>query len=237
MIAALYVERGGVYWDQPGVDPWDAERDARRYAGPWPVVAHPPCERWGRFYNGGMAWKGAPKRLGDDGGCFAAALAAVRQWGGVLEHPAGSLAWREHRLNTPPKAGGWVVADWFGGWTCQVDQGAYGHEARKPTWLYACGTATPSLRWGPSNPPIPAHRSEAWRARVAKDGVCVLLSRKQRKATPLEFRNLLLSIATSAHDIPASAGDRLAHVTGSFLPPLTAPGASALGAHFREGGA
>ena len=46
MIAALYVQRGGVYFDLAGVDPWDEQRDARRYAGPWPVVAHPPCARW-----------------------------------------------------------------------------------------------------------------------------------------------------------------------------------------------
>lgn len=53
-VAALYVERGGCYWDQPGVDPWDEARDARLYDGPWPVVAHPPCQRWGRY------WGGAP---------------------------------------------------------------------------------------------------------------------------------------------------------------------------------
>lgn len=35
MIAALFVQKGGVYWDLPGVDPWDEERDARLYAGPW----------------------------------------------------------------------------------------------------------------------------------------------------------------------------------------------------------
>lgn len=49
MIAALYVERDGVYYGLPGVDPWDEERDARTYAGPWPVVAHPPCARWCRL--------------------------------------------------------------------------------------------------------------------------------------------------------------------------------------------
>ena len=200
MIAALYVETHGVYADLAGVDPWDEARDARQYAGPWPVVAHPPCERWGRFYRGGMAWKGEPKRLGDDGGCFAAALASVRAWGGVLEHPAGSMAWREFGLNAPPASGGWVVADFEGGWTCQVDQGAYGHEARKPTWLYAVAQELPSLRWGVSAPEIPAHRSDRWRARAAKDGVRVLLSRKARKATPLPFRDMLLTVARSCRD-------------------------------------
>ena len=46
-IAALYVEKNGAYYGLDGVDPWDEERDARKYAGPWPVVAHPPCQRWG----------------------------------------------------------------------------------------------------------------------------------------------------------------------------------------------
>lgn len=196
MIAALYVQRGGCYYGLPHVDPWDQARDARTYAGPWPVVAHPPCERWGKFYAGGMAWRGEPKNLGDDGGCFATALAAVRAWGGVLEHPAGSLAWRTHHLMTPA-ARGWSVADWHGGWTCAVEQGHYGHEAQKPTWLYACRTVLPALRWGKSQPAIPAHRSERWRARAKKDGVCVLLSHRQRVATPPEFRDLLLSIAAT----------------------------------------
>jgi len=44
-VAALYVARGGAYWNLPDVDPWDVERDARLYAGPWAVIAHPPCQR------------------------------------------------------------------------------------------------------------------------------------------------------------------------------------------------
>lgn len=81
MIAALYVETGGCYFDLAGVDPWDEARDARQYAGPWPVVAHPPCQRWGRLWHGSTR-KPHQFKLGDDAGCFAAALAAVRQWGG-----------------------------------------------------------------------------------------------------------------------------------------------------------
>ena len=81
MIAALYIAAGGVYCDLDGVDPWDRERDARLYAGPHPVVAHPPCERWGRYWSGGPSGR-VRRELGDDEGCFAAALASVRRWGG-----------------------------------------------------------------------------------------------------------------------------------------------------------
>ena len=201
MVAALYVERGGAYYGLPDVDPWDRDRDARTYAGPWPVVAHPPCERWGRY------WGGAPTtwprlKLGDDNGCFAAALAAVRRWGGVLEHPEGSHAWSAHGLMKPPHDGSWIRADWlegFHGWTCCIEQGAYGHRARKKTWLYAHGVDVPSLKWGRAEGEFDLldegfHSAEE-RARAVKTGVCQRLSKRQRAATPEEFRDLLLSIA------------------------------------------
>ena len=95
-VAALYVERGGVYWNLPDVDPWDEARDARAYDGPHPVVAHPPCQRWGKLWAGQPLWikrTGIRKVKGDDDGCFAAAISAVRQFGGILEHPWGSHAW------------------------------------------------------------------------------------------------------------------------------------------------
>jgi len=47
MIAALYVQTDGCYFGIDGVDPWGEPRDARRYDGPYPVIAHPPCQRWG----------------------------------------------------------------------------------------------------------------------------------------------------------------------------------------------
>lgn len=139
MIAALYVHPRGPYFDRADVDPWDEARDARAYAGPWPVVAHPPCARWGRYWSGGPSPLAKRRALGDDGGCFAAALAAVRRWGGVLEHPEASHAWRAHGIVLPPKSGGWVSAGLCGGWTCCVEQGHYGHPASKATWLYVHG--------------------------------------------------------------------------------------------------
>jgi len=197
MIAALYVLPDGPYVGLPDVDPWPESRDARLYVGPWPVVAHPPCARWGRFWFGAPC---GPQRhvLGDDGGCFAAALAAVRRFGGVLEHPAHSHAWRYFGLERPPKEE-WTQADDCGGFTCAVEQGHYGHPARKPTWLYAVGVRPlPSLRWGRSAATLLlAQPSKARMAASSRVGDVAFLSHRQRALTPLPFRDLLLDMARS----------------------------------------
>ncbi len=205
-IAALYVAKNGCYFGLENVDPWPEERDARTYAGPHPVVAHPPCERWGRYWGGApLTWPRLKK--GDDNGCFAAALDAVRKWGGILEHPEGSAAWGVFGLARPYRDGGWVAADWvsgYQGWTCCVEQGAYGHSARKATWLYACHAELPTLRWGPAVGDFvrldDGFHSAEERKRAIKTGACPRLSHKQRAATPIEFRDVLLGIAASAYD-------------------------------------
>lgn len=206
MIAALYVVKGGCYYGLPNVDPWDEERDARLYAGPWPVVAHPPCQRWGRYWFGGPSCR-VRKKLGDDGGCFASALASVRRWGGVLEHPEASLAWPAFGLMRPPRDGGWVAAGDGIGWTCCVEQGAYGHAARKATWLYSAGVDLPVLKWGRA-PGVfirleagfhsKEERAAAQRKAHRRRDTVEWLSQKQRLATPIPFRDLLLSIAASS---------------------------------------
>jgi hypothetical protein len=199
VIAALYVEESGVYAGLPGVDAWPASRDARRYAGPWPVVAHPPCERWGRYWHGGPSAR-VRRVKGDDDGCFAAALATVRRWGGVLEHPEGSAAWRAFGLVAPPKAGGWMPAgDWIG-WTCCIEQGHYAHRARKATWLYAVGVDLPELRWGPARSGIRLEdgyhsAEERRRKRAERGGSGERLSHRERAATPMPFRDVLIAMA------------------------------------------
>jgi hypothetical protein len=153
VIAALYVASGGVYFGLDGVDPWDVHRDARTYTGPHPVVTHPPCERWGRYATGGPNPKARRRAIGDDGSCFACALAAVRIYFGVLEHPEASRAWRHYGLNEPPRSGGWVCAEMISSlrvaWTCCVEQGHYGHRARRRRGsTLCCPRAYPRHRCG-----------------------------------------------------------------------------------------
>ena len=187
-VAALYVERDGCYADQPGVDPWDERRDARLYAGPFPVVAHPPCARWCRLAGLCEHRWGVPR--GQDGGTFAAALESVRRFGGVLEHPAYSDAWSRYEI-TPPRAPGWQRTI-EGAWVCQVDQGHYGHRSRKPTWLYVYGAEyLPKMPWTPFA--------------GAEPGVFERMGRRERNATPRQFRDLLLSIARSVSRVQIAA--------------------------------
>lgn len=138
MIAALFVASGGCYSRLLDVVPFDARRDARRYAGPWRVVAHPPCSVW----------------------CQLARLNEAR--------------WTEG-------AGGWVT---------EVSQGAYGHRARKRTWLYAVGSRPAALDW--SEPPPSATCSYL---KNHGGGDMPRLTKREAKATPIPFRDALLSIA------------------------------------------
>lgn len=198
-IVALYVEKNGCYYGVPHIDPWDEIRDARQYAGPWPVIAHPPCQRWGRFWHGSTR-KPHQFKLGEDGGCFAAALAAVRRWGGVLEHPADSHAWSRFELNAPPRDGGWIAADMLGGWTCCVSQGWYGHTSGKRTWLYTHSLGElPELYWGNCEQRLhPVALAKHGYAKARRIGMMAMIGGKDktkiRNATPLGFRDVLISM-------------------------------------------
>jgi hypothetical protein len=209
-VAALFVDPSGIYarppqdmtWDSgtaPQVITWDSEKDARTYAGPHPVVAHPPCQRWGRFWHGSTR-RPHQYRLGEDGGCFAAALTAVRNYGGVLEHCADSHAWAWFGLAAPSREGGWIKADDFGGFTCYVEQGFYGHFSRKPTWLYACKTELPELRWGRGAQRLhPVALAKYGYEKARRIGIMSMVGGKDktkiRDATPSEFAALLINLA------------------------------------------
>lgn len=197
MISALYVETDGCYFGLPDIDPWDVTRDARDYAGPHPVIAHPPCQRWGRFWHGSTR-KPHQYLLGDDGGCFKAALVAVNNYGGVIEHPADSQAWTWFDLEKPKRFAGWLKTN--DAWTCYVEQGHYGHMSRKPTWLYFRGKRKPpELNWSRGEQrlhPVALERYGYEKAR--RIGMTAMIGGKNktriRNATPVAFRDLLISL-------------------------------------------
>ncbi len=189
-IAALFVRDFGPYFGLEGVDPWPQKRDARLYRGPYPVVAHPPCQLWGKFAKVNYArWGGDHNRPGNDGGCFQSALDSVNKFGGVLEHPAMSYAWDHHGLIKPCR-GAWSRSG--GGYVCEVWQNAYGHKARKATWLYYVGTRKPpDLIWDY----CPAEFQIGFHDQRGKKKNKPTVTKKEAIDTPQAFKDILIFLA------------------------------------------
>ena len=197
-VAALYVDVArGPYVSMPGVDCWGfatrdgrqldafaAQRDARSYDGPWPVVAHPPCGPWGRFawhYKGGEG----------DKSCALHAVEQVRQWGGVLEHPSHSALWGQLMLPGPGRP-----PDRYGGWTMEVEQVRWGHPCVKATWLYIVGCA--------ATPPLPPPREPTHvMVRLKRNGnERPELRKALRHITPPAFARWLVDLAGRCGEEP-----------------------------------
>lgn len=112
-VAILWTHRATIYPSiDPAVDCWGVERDARTYSGPHPIIAHPPCGPWGKYSS-------ASHESREDGRI---AMELVHRWGGIVEQPVGSVLFREC---------GQPFAE-----IASVEQGRFGHLARKPTLLY-----------------------------------------------------------------------------------------------------
>jgi hypothetical protein len=154
-------------------------------------VAHPPCHLWTNF--AALNYKrygGEHNRPGNDGGCFAAALAAVRICGGVIEHPAYSRAWPAHGLMKPTDTRGCWERMSEREWVCEVWQSAYGHKARKRTWLYYVGDRAPlEANWRRR----PGTHQCGWFDRNKPT-----LGKKEASRTPIKFAEYLLALARNS---------------------------------------
>lgn len=112
-VAVLFTQNGTSYHKLP-VEVWGPHvfRDATRYAGPWPIIAHPHCGPWGKHKRN----CNHPKVHG------IIAMNMVHLWGGLVEHPVGSSLFNEYG-----KKDGIIL---------KVNQGDFGHMALKPTLIY-----------------------------------------------------------------------------------------------------
>lgn len=180
-VAALYVDPLGPYpklvehW-------WDEQRDARTYAGPWPVVAHPPRGPW-------SALRHLHKKAGQ-GELGLLAIEQVRKWGGVLEQPSSSRL--SDHLDLRP-----------GELYIMVEQCSWGHVARKPTWLFCVGVPHDFVNATRRTGGTPTHWCSGGRTKRPGMGATVppgikVCSAQQRRRTPVAFAEWLISLAASA---------------------------------------
>lgn len=176
-VAALFVRPDSVYKTLPEVDAWDAERDAGKWPGGSSLVAHPPCRGWGRLRAFSYATD-EEKQLAK------IAVAWVRLWGGVLEHPAESRLWLDQGLPRPGKFDG-------SGYTMELDQFHFGHRAEKRTWLYIVGCDPDSLPPVPVREGKPTHCVRPTRAYPRLPSI----TKPEREHTPLAFAEWLVEVA------------------------------------------
>ena len=181
-IAALFVRSDSIYKSLPGVDAWDEARDARKWPGGMPCVAHPPCRGWGRLRHMAKASE-VEKSLA------LVAVNFVEENGGVLEHPHDSTLWKQLEV--------------WPGFLYPVDQRWWGHKAQKRTTLYVVGIDVRDM------PPIPLDLSEPTHivaGGIPRDAAHAKRKRKawpcrpsvtprEAEATPPEFARWLVELA------------------------------------------
>jgi hypothetical protein len=184
-VAVLFARADSIYKSRPDCDVWDAERDALKWEGGSPIVAHPPCRAWGQ-----LAHFAKPRP--DEKQLAIWAVEQIRKWGGVLEHPAKSKLWPTVGLPEPGERDEW------GGFTLPILQWWWGHKAEKATRLYICGCDTKDL------PPIPLRIGEAEyamqsgslaRGRAVSQGAKPGVTKPEREHTPPALAEWLIQVA------------------------------------------
>lgn len=182
-ISALYVRKDSVY-KALGIDCWDIERDARLWPGGNPIIAHPPCRSWGKL-------SGFAKPREGEKELAIKSVELIREWGGILEHPAASRLWPLLNLPLPG------CYDEYGGFSICIDQFWFGHKAQKKTLLYICGCDLDDL------PPIPlrfdAIEYVTGSAKKNRNGNRPHnkkeVSKAEREQTPIELAKWMINVA------------------------------------------
>lgn len=196
-VAVLFARADSCYKALPGCDVWDADRDARRWPGGCPVVAHPPCRAWGRLRH-------FAKPRPDEKALALWAVEQVRKFGGVLEHPASSTLWPAAELPAPGNRDQW------GGWTLPIHQHWWGHRAEKATLLYIVGCEPANV------PPLPYRMDEPTHVVQSRKrtGSRPHIAKAEREHTPPELAKWLVELAEKCktHNTEVSGpGERSSH--------------------------
>jgi hypothetical protein len=186
MVNILFVQEDSIYKKirMGTLECWDITRDARKWGGGTSIVAHPPCGFWCRL-------RGLSKPAPGEASLAPYTVKLVREYGGIMEHPAHSKLWGFENLPRPGTG-----KDGHGGWSLSLDQFWFGHKAKKPTWLYIVGCEERDL------PPVPLRLDCITHVILATNKRGRLeLSKKERSATPPAFAEWLVQAAEIINSI------------------------------------
>lgn len=172
-VAILCAASGGVYCGMEGVDVYTPERDARTFPGGVPIVAHPPCRGWSAFLRN----QAKPVEGELELGLWCAAQ--LREWGGVLEHPAHSRLWDAAGIPKPGDRSAGPV------WSMEVWQNWWGYPVRKTTWLAFAGIGRDDL----PDVPFSLRNTRGDAERFQR------LCQRKRSATSPKFAEWLVEVA------------------------------------------
>ena len=172
IVSVLCAARNSVYKTLPGVEVYDAARDARTFPGDTPIVAHPPCRAWSAF----LRHQAKPSEGEKELGLWCAEQ--LKKCGGVLEQPAHSHLFQAAGLPQPGTSVGEL-------WSLRVWQVWWGHINRKDTWL--CFSKVPSEA---IDIPLRLHA-------IGGDSRRWKLHKRNRSATPQLFARWLVEAARS----------------------------------------
>lgn len=174
----LFCRSDSIYNTLPNADPWPIERDARHWPGGRACIAHPPCRAWGQL-------RTFAKPRPDEKELSLWAIAQVRQWGGILEHPARSTLWPAVQTTRPG------TRDAAGGWLLGIHQHAFGHRAEKKTFLYIHGADPAQLPPMPYTMAEPTHVIQSRKSQACRPHT----TKAEREHTPRALALWLLDLA------------------------------------------
>lgn len=180
-VPVLFARKNSIYNQIPCCDVWDISRDAMTWPGGRPLIAHPPCAQWGRL-------RGLAKNSQVEKNYAIHAVDLIRKYGGVLEHPAGSILWKDENISLP-RIGHY---DAFGGYTIAMPQYWFGHKAMKHTWFYILGCKPEDLPEIPLKISNPQYVVSSVKRKERKDKK--ELSRCGRESTPLSLAQWLVEV-------------------------------------------
>lgn len=175
MISVLYTKNNSIY-NTLNVDTWNIKRNATKWPGGNPIIAHPPCRTWGNYRHKAKPSPGE-KQLAIH------AIIMARLWGGIVEHPKTSTLWNTMNI---PKPG---QTDQYGGWTLNIDQIWWGHRAQKNTTLYIVGCKPKQI------PPLPI-------TFTLQQKTIEQMAKPEREHTPIKLAIWLIQLAKNCNGSP-----------------------------------